>query len=106
MSVATVKMSSKGQIVIPQEILNELHASGGTIFAVIGSKDSVVLKKALSKEDLIKGLGSFAKDSRKRLKAKGVKVSDIPAIVTKCRKGIDKSCFRYKHPSPVYPMEQ
>lgn len=87
MSVATVKMSSKGQIVIPQEIRNELHASGGTIFAVIGSKDSVVLKKveAPSKEDLIKELGAFAKDGRKRLKANGVKVSDIPAIVAKRR---------------------
>ncbi|VVB81041.1 Uncharacterised protein [uncultured archaeon] len=35
MEVETVKMSSKGQIVIPQDIREELHASEGTVFSVV-----------------------------------------------------------------------
>ncbi len=37
-------MSSKGQIVIPEEIRNALHLKTGTKFVVIGEGDVVVLK--------------------------------------------------------------
>ncbi len=87
MVVETIKMSSKGQIVIPRDIREELHADEGTVFAVVGSKDSVVLKKIKtpSKEDLINELGIIAKEGRKRLEKKGIKESDIPSIVEKSR---------------------
>ena len=73
MEVETIKMSSKGQIVIPQDIREELQATEGTIFAVVGSKDTVVLKKMEkpSKESLIKELETIAKEGRKRLERKG-----------------------------------
>jgi len=45
MTVEMVKMSSRGQIVIPQEIREELHIGTGSVFAVVGSKDTIVLKK-------------------------------------------------------------
>ena len=45
MAVETVKMSSKGQVVIPQHIRDELHVHEDSVFAVIGSKDSPVLEK-------------------------------------------------------------
>ncbi len=88
MVVETVKMSSKGQVVIPQDIREEMHADEGTVFAVIGSKDSVVLKKieTPSKEALIKELGIIAKQGKKRLQAKGIKESDVPGIVEKSRR--------------------
>ncbi len=43
-TVATTKMSSKGQIVIPEEIRNALHLKAGTKFVVVGEGDVVVLK--------------------------------------------------------------
>ena len=43
-TVATTKMSSRGQIVIPEEIRNALHLKAGTRFVVIGEGDVVVLK--------------------------------------------------------------
>lgn len=43
-TVATTKMSSKGQIVIPEEIRNSLHLKAGTRFVVVGEGDVVVLK--------------------------------------------------------------
>jgi len=56
--VETIKMSSKGQVVIPQDIREELHMHEGTVFAVVGSKDTIVLKKIAtpSKAELLKGI--------------------------------------------------
>ncbi len=87
MSIETVRMSSKGQIVIPQDIREELHAAEGTLFAAVRSGDSIILKRieTPSKEDLIKELGQIAKDGRKRLESKGIKESDITGIVQKSR---------------------
>ena len=88
MEVETIKMSSKGQIVIPQEIRKELHATEGTLFAVIGGKDTIVLKKIEkpSKKILIKELEAIAREGRKHLEGRGVKESDIPEIVQKSRR--------------------
>ena len=88
MSVETVKMSSKGQIVIPQDIREDMNASEGTVFAVVGSSDTIVLKKMQtpSKEDLIKELEIIAKEGKKRLTKKGIKESDIPKIVEASRR--------------------
>ncbi len=43
-TVATTKMSSRGQIVIPEEIRDALHLKAGTRFVVFGEGDVVVLK--------------------------------------------------------------
>ncbi|MDP2750956.1 MAG: AbrB/MazE/SpoVT family DNA-binding domain-containing protein [Nanoarchaeota archaeon] len=88
MSVETIRMSSKGQIVIPQDIRDDLNVGEGTVFAVIGSKDSIVLKKIVtpSKADLIKDLENIAKEGKKRLQAKGVKEEDFAKIIEKRRK--------------------
>ena len=81
MNVETIKMSSKGQIVIPLDIREELHAHTGTVFAVVGSNDTIVLKKIAtpSKEDLIKDLGFFARKTKKKLQSKGFTEKDLRA---------------------------
>jgi bifunctional DNA-binding transcriptional regulator/antitoxin component of YhaV-PrlF toxin-antitoxin module len=81
MNVETVKMSSKGQIVIPLDVREELCAQTGTVFAVVGNKDTIVLKKIItpSKEDLIKDLGLFAKKAKKDLQSKGFTEKDLQA---------------------------
>ncbi len=88
MHVEMIKMSSRGQIVIPQDIRAEICASEGTMFAVVSGKDSIVLKKVEipSKEDLICELKEIAKEGKKRLEAKGIKETDISDIVEKSRK--------------------
>ena len=81
MSVETVTMSSKGQIVIPQDIREELHAHTGTVFAVVGENDTVILKKLSlpSKEALIRDLSIFAKKAKKKLQIQGITESDVQA---------------------------
>ena len=83
MVVETIKMSSRGQIVIPRDIREEMHATEGTVFAVVSERDSIVLKKVAtpSKEDLIKELKAIAVEGKKRLVSKGVKEEDIQKIV-------------------------
>jgi len=92
MSVEMIKMSSKVQIVIPRDIRAEIHASEGTIFAVVSGRDSIVLKKVAtpSKEELISELQKIAKEGAKRAEKLGIKETDIPNIVYKARKNKGK----------------
>ncbi len=81
MAVETIRMSSKGQVVIPQDIREEVQVDEGTIFAVVGTKDTIILKKIAtpSKEELIKDLGLFAKKARAKLQSRGVTEKDLQA---------------------------
>ena len=81
-------MSSRGQIVIPQDIREEIKASEGTIFSVVSSKDAIILKKIStpSKEELIKEIESIAREGRKRAERLGIKERDVPELVQRGRK--------------------
>ena len=85
--VDMVKMSSKGQIVIPQGIRAEICASEGTMFAVVSGRDSIVLKKVAmpSKEDLICELEKIAKEGAKRAEKLGIKEKDVNDIIHRFR---------------------
>lgn len=74
MTVETVRMSSKGQVVIPLDVREDIQADEGTIFAVVSSKDTIVLKKVAtpSKEDLIRDLAAFAKKAKAKLQSRGI----------------------------------
>ena len=88
MTTETTKMSSRWQIVIPQDIREELNVSEGTIFSVVSAKDAIILKKLStpSKEDLIKELGAIALEGRKRAEKLGIKESDVAKLVQRARK--------------------
>lgn len=77
--VSTTKMSSKGQVVIPEEIREKLNLAPGAKFIVVGEKDTVVLKiiQPPRSED-IKELLSKARKAAK--KAKGKRDDVVKAI--------------------------
>ena len=79
MSVETVKMSSKGQVVIPNEIRELIGADEGTVFAVTNDKDTVILKKLNlpSKEELLSQLTSVARENKARLQKRGFTEEDL-----------------------------
>lgn len=89
MEMKTTKMSSRGQVVIPENVRAMVSASEGTLFAVVGSRDTIVLKKIglPSKEALIKDLEKIAQEGRKRLESKGLRESDILSMVQRIRRG-------------------
>ena len=81
MNVETVRMSSKGQVVIPRDIREDIHVDEGTIFAVVGTKDTIILKRITtpSKEELIKDLGFFSKKAKMKLQNRGITEKDLQA---------------------------
>lgn len=69
--LATTRMSSKGQVVIPEEIRKRLKLGAGVEFIVIGSGDAIVLK-AISAPPLgeFQTLMSSAKKAARKAKLK------------------------------------
>lgn len=83
-SAATTKMSSKGQVVIPEEIRERLGLDAGTQFVVMGEDDVVILKmvRAPSMKDFDRLIGK----ARAQAKAAGLKRADVSAAVADVRK--------------------
>lgn len=81
--VELAKMSSKGQVVVPQEIRQEVGAVEGTVFAVFGSGDSIIFKKveAASKQELLRRLEQTAVWGEQHAKKIGVIERDVPKII-------------------------
>jgi AbrB family looped-hinge helix DNA binding protein len=81
--LATTKMSSKGQIVIPEEIRNSLGLKSGDQFIVIGKNDVVILK-SISPPSMDE-FDSLIKEARSQAKKAGLKKSDIKKAIEKAR---------------------
>ena len=43
-SISTTRMSSKGQVVVPEEIRKKLGLHPGTQFAVLGARGMIILR--------------------------------------------------------------
>lgn len=80
---ATTKMSSKGQVVIPEEIRKRLKLKAGAQFVVIG-EDDVVILKAIS-EPSISEFDALIVKARNQAKESGLKRGDISEAVKRAR---------------------
>jgi AbrB family looped-hinge helix DNA binding protein len=80
---ATTKLSSKGQVVIPEEIRKRLGLEAGAQFVVVGEGDVVVLK-ALQAPKMadFKGLLDRAKKSAR---AAGLTEDDVKRAIREVR---------------------
>ena len=82
-AVQTTKMSSRGQVVIPQSIREELGLQDGELLTVTSINDGLLLKKVVvqSKEEIWKDWLKFhekeAKEIVKRLKIREEDIVDI-----------------------------
>ncbi len=79
----TTKMSSKGQIVIPENIRDRLGLKPGEQFVVVGEDDVVILKKIapLSMADF----GELITTARQQARKAAMKRSDISTAVGAAR---------------------
>ena len=82
-NLATTKMSSKGQVVIPEGIRKRLGLKAGAQFVVVGDKDVVILK-AIS-PPAMEDFDALISQARKQAKKAGMKRSDIAAAIAKVR---------------------
>ena len=83
-AVATTKLSSKGQVVIPEDVREKLSLKTGSQFIVIGEGDAVILKViSPPKMDEFKGLMDKAQESAKKV---GLKKSDVDDAIKEARR--------------------
>ena len=83
--VSTTRMSSKGQVVIPEDVRKALGLEVGAQFVVMGDGDTVVLKRiaAPAKSELRSMIGKVRSQARRA----GIKVSDVGEAVRRARRG-------------------
>jgi len=82
-NIATTKMSSKGQVVIPEDIRKQLRLKAGSQFVVVG-RDDVVILKALAppaREEFDRLIST----ARKQARQAKMKRSDIHSAIAKVR---------------------
>jgi AbrB family looped-hinge helix DNA binding protein len=82
-NLATTRMSSKGQIVIPETIRKRLNLKAGAQFIVVG-EDDVVILKAISAPSM-ETFDTLIQQARQQAKVAGLKRADIMKAVSKAR---------------------
>jgi len=83
-NAATTKLSSKGQIVIPEEIRNRLGLKPGAQFVVVGDRDVVILK-VIQTPDMSE-FDNIVSRARKAAKRAGKKQSDVQGAIGAARR--------------------
>ena len=83
-NLATTRMSSKGQVVIPEDIRNRLKLRNGSRFVVVGKDDVIILKTiappAMAEFDLL------VSEARKQAQKARMKPTDISDALKKVRR--------------------
>jgi AbrB family looped-hinge helix DNA binding protein len=84
-TLATTRMSSKGQVVIPKEVRKALGLEVGARFVVMGDRDTVVLKRIglPAKSELRAMLAKVRSQARRA----GIKSSDVRDAIRHARRG-------------------
>jgi AbrB family looped-hinge helix DNA binding protein len=82
-TLSTTRMSSKGQIVIPEAIRKQLNLKAGAQFVVVGEDDVVILKTITAPS--LDTFNTLIKQARKQAKLAGLKRADIASAVLKAR---------------------
>ena len=81
--VEITKLSSKGQVVLPQDIRKKLHLEEGEKFFVFYDNDTVILKKI--ERPAFERARELVKKSRVWAKKAGLTPADVKAAVHKVR---------------------
>jgi len=82
-TLSTTKMTSKGQVVIPEDIRKSLNLETGSQFIVLGDKDVVILK-TISKPSM-KDFDSLIVRARTQAKKSGLTQSGLDRIIKEVR---------------------
>ncbi len=81
---ATTRMSSKGQVVIPEEIRKRLGLKPGIQFIVVGDRDVVILK-AISPPSM-EDFEELTAQARKQARSANMRKSDVSRAVKAVRR--------------------
>ena len=81
---STTKMSSRGQVVIPEKVRKRLGLKPGVQFVVVGENDVIILK-ALTPPSMDE-FDALVAEARKQARRAGLKRSSIVEAVDKVRR--------------------
>lgn len=81
---ATTTLSSKGQVVIPEEIRSRLELEAGARFVVIGDGDVVIFK--LLQPPVRRDFAPLVRQARQAAKRGGMRRGDITTAVASARR--------------------
>jgi AbrB family looped-hinge helix DNA binding protein len=82
-NIATTRMSSKGQVVIPESIRKRLNLKEGAQFIVMGEEDVVILKAIAGPG--IDPFNALIQQARQQARTVGLERTDIAKAVLKAR---------------------
>lgn len=82
---ATTRLSSKGQVVIPEEIRARLGLKPGAQFIVLGDRDVVIFK--LLSPPGAQDFAALVQEARRVAKRSGIRRGDIAKAIAKARRG-------------------
>jgi len=82
-SLATTKLSSKGQVVIPEEIRQRLGLKEGAQFVVVGDRDVVILKAIAP--PAMEEFDDLVRRARRAARKAGMKPADVKRVISKVR---------------------
>jgi AbrB family looped-hinge helix DNA binding protein len=83
MPVATTRLSSKGQVVIPETVRRELALKPGAEFVVVGQGDVVILK-SIAPPDLSE-FDALLRRAHRQARRAGVRKADVARVVRTSR---------------------
>lgn len=81
---ATTTLSSKGQVVIPEEIRERLGLKAGVQFVVLGDKDVVIFK--ILQPPTPRDFATLVQQARQVAKRTGMRRGDLTKAITKARR--------------------
>jgi AbrB family looped-hinge helix DNA binding protein len=82
-ALATTRMSSKGQVVIPEDVRGRLNLVPGVQFVVVGEGDVVILKTITPPS--MEGFDGLIRRARQQARASRMSRSDIMRAISKAR---------------------
>ncbi|MBS1982673.1 MAG: AbrB/MazE/SpoVT family DNA-binding domain-containing protein [Bdellovibrionales bacterium] len=81
---ATTKLSSKGQVVIPEDIRSELNLHPGAQFAIIGQGNTVILK--LITPPTLDDIQAMLDTAKHEAQKAGLKQGDVKKAIRRARR--------------------
>ena len=81
--LATTRLSSKGQVVIPEEIRDRLGLKAGAEFVVVGERDVVILKAIAP--PAMEEFDDLVSRARSAARKAGMKPADVRKAVARAR---------------------
>ena len=82
-TLSTARMSSKGQVVIPEDIRNKLGLTAGSQFIVVG-EDDVIIMKTITRPSM-RDFDALVKRARQQAKSAQMTRSDVSRAIDEVR---------------------